>query len=303
MSGAKQNDFKKYLDPAVVSRLDSLELKSKYIVEGFMLGLHRSPYHGFSIEFSQHRPYMQGDAPKDIDWKVYGKTEKYYVKQYEEETNLKCQIVLDCSSSMSFSFQNRVSKFHYASMLASALAYLNIHQKDAVGLTLYSDKILKSLPPHATQIYLNQILSAISNTELTGKTDTAKCLSQVAEKTSRRGLVVIISDLFDDIKQTISALKHFRFKKNEVIVFQVLDPIETSFAFGSDASFKDLETGELMRTQPHHIQRAYSEAMQDFIANIKKECLNSGIEYNLLQTDTPFDKALFAYLQKRNNLY
>ena len=295
-------DYRRYLDPAIVSRLASLELKSKYIVEGFMLGLHKSPYHGFSIEFSQHRPYMQGDAPKDIDWKVYGKTDRYFVKQYEEETNLKAHILLDCSHSMSFAYESRMPKFEYSAMLAAALAYLSIHQKDAAGVTLYASEIIKTLPPRAAGIYLNELLKAIANAKVEGKTDSGKCLSQIAEKITRRGLVIVISDFFDDPASTLSALKHFRFMRNEVIVFQVLDPIEMSFAFGKDATFIDLESGEEMHTQPFHLQKAYADAMKDFTGKLKEECLAGGIEYNLISTETPFDKALFSYLQKRVRL-
>ncbi len=297
-----QNDYRKYLDPAVVSRLASLELKSKYIVEGFMLGLHRSPYHGFSIEFSQHRPYMQGDAPKDIDWKVYGKTDRYFVKQYEEETNLKVHILMDCSHSMSFAYNNRIPKFEYGAMLAAALAYLSIHQKDAAGITLYASEIIKSLLPRASGIYLNELLKAIANAKVEGKTNSGKCLSLIAEKINRRGLVIIISDFFDDPASTISALKHFRFTRDEVIVFQILDPIEMSFAFGGDATFVDMESGEEMHTRPYHLQKVYGDAMQEFTGKLKKECLAGGIEYNLINTEMPFDKALFSYLQKRSRL-
>lgn len=303
MPSSVKNDFRKYLDPAIVSRLSSLELKSKYIVEGFMLGLHRSPYHGFSIEFSQHRPYMQGDAVKDIDWKAYGKTDRYFVKQYEEETNLKCHILLDCSSSMAFSHENRISKFDYGSMLAAALAYLSIHQKDAAGITLYADEIKKTLPPRASGIYLNELLKAIAGVAVGGKTNSGKCLSRIAEKINRRGVVVVISDFFDDPETTLSALKHFRFKKNEVIVFQVLDPVEMNFSFGRDATFIDMESGEELITQPYHIQKTYQDAMSQFTKKLREDCINSGIEYNLLNTQTPFDKALFSYLQKREKLF
>lgn len=303
MTPESRNEFRKYLDPAIVSRLSSLELKSKYIVEGFMLGLHRSPYHGFSIEFSQHRPYMQGDAVKDIDWKAYGKTDRYFVKQYEEETNLKCHILLDCSASMAFGYEGRLKKFEYGAMLASALSYLSIHQKDAAGLTLYAEEILQTLPPRASTMYLNEIIKTIASARMGGKTNSGRCLSQVAEKINRRGLVVIISDFFDDIESTLSALKHFRFKKNEVIVFQILDPMELSFAFGRDATFVDMESGEEMLTQPWHIQKSYKDAMSEFTGKLRDNCLNSGIEYNVVDTNTPFDKALFSYLQKRGKLF
>ncbi|MCX6149987.1 MAG: DUF58 domain-containing protein [Ignavibacteriales bacterium] len=295
-------DYRKYLDPSTVSKLNSLELKARLVVEGFLVGLHKSPYHGFSVEFSEHRPYMQGDSLKNIDWKVYGKTEKFYIKQFEEETNLVCHLILDVSKSMDYGYENNIKKLDYASMLAASLIYLMQKQQDAVGLTLYSDKIESFLPPKSSKSYLPELLRTLSQVKPTSTTKTANCLSSVAEKVKRRGLVIIISDFFDDVKSVLTALKHFRYKKNEVIVFQVLDPIERSFAFSRDAIFKDLESAEEMTTQPHQIQKAYQIAMKEFIEMIKEECLNSNIEYNLIDTSTPFDKALFSYFKKRRRL-
>ncbi len=296
-------DYRKYLTPSVISKLNSLELRARLVVEGFMVGLHRSPYHGFSVEFTEHRPYMQGDAPKDIDWKVYGRTEKFFIKQYEEETNLRSYILLDTSRSMQYASEGNISKLEYASTLVAALGYLMAKQQDAVGLTLYSEKINKYLPPKASKAYLQELLKNLSDVTASDKTNTASCLNSIAEKIKRRGLVVIVSDFFDDINSILSALKHFRYQNNEVIVFQVMDPLERNFAFGSDAVFKDLETSDEMTTQPYQIQKAYIEAMEAFIEKIKTECLNSNIEYNLIETSTPFDKALFSYIQKRSRLY
>jgi len=303
VENSARNDYRKYLDPAVVSRLSSFELKTRYIVEGFLLGLHRSPYHGFSIEFSQHRPYMPGDSPKDIDWRAYGKTDKFYIKQYEEETNLRCSILLDCSRSMAFSHSGRITKFDYAAMLASALSYLCIHQKDAAGLTLYADTVKKNLPPKASSMYLNEILKSISVASVADATKTAKCLAESAEKIKHKGLVIVISDFFDDPDEIMKGLRHFRFKKNEVIVFQILDSVERNFAFGKDAIFVDMEGGEEILTQPHQIQKAYQDSMKEYLAHLKKECLQNGIDYNLIDTSEPFDKSLFSYLQKRSRLY
>ena len=296
-------DFKNFLDPSFISKLNSLELKARLVVEGFMVGLHKSPYHGFSVEFSQHRAYMQGDNLKDVDWKVFGKTEKYFIKQYEEETNLRSYIFLDSSNSMSYNSGNYISKLDYSVTLAAALSYLMIHQQDAVGLTVYSEKINKFLPPKSSRAYLQEILKSLANVSPSEKTDTANSLSEGAEKLKRRGLVVIISDFFDDINSVLRALKHFSYKKNEVIVFQVLDPMEKTFSFGKDAIFKDLETGDELTTQPYQIQKAYREAMFEFTNRIKKECLNSNIDYNLIDTSDPYDKALLRYIQKRSRLY
>lgn len=298
-----QNDYHKYLDPSVISKISSLELKARLIVEGFLLGLHRSPYHGFSIEFSQHRPYMPGDAPKDIDWKVYGKTDRFFVKQYEEETNLKCNILLDISKSMSFSSKGNLSKLEYASYLVASLSYLMVKQKDAVGLTLYSDQISKTLLPKTSNSYLKEILFTLNSVESSGKTETGQCLYNIAETIKRRGLIIIISDFFDDPEKVLSALKHFRFKKNEVIVFHILDPVEVNFAFDRDSIFIDMETSEEMTTQPRQIQKAYQESLSQFLHKIKEGCLNAGIEYNLIDTSVTYDKSLYAYLQKRSRLH
>ncbi|MFA6981130.1 MAG: DUF58 domain-containing protein [Ignavibacteriaceae bacterium] len=302
METQEQIEIKKFLDPSVISKISSLELRARLIVEGFLLGLHKSPYHGFSIEFSQHRPYMQGDSPKDIDWKVYGKSDRFYVKQYEEETNLKSYILLDVSKSMTFASEGRIPKLEYASQLAASLSYLMIKQKDAVSLSVYADQIKKYLPPNSSRIYLKEIISVLSKIVPETETNTSFCLNQISDKITKRGLVVIISDLFDDPVKVISAVKKFRFYKNEVIVFQILDPAERNFSFQKDAIFKDLETGEEITTQPYQIQKSYRDAMATFLNKIKSECLRNGVEYNLIDTSTPFDKALFTYLQKRSRL-
>ncbi len=295
----KTQDYKKFLDPVVISKLKTLELKARMVVEGFKVGLHRSPYHGFSVEFSEHRPYMQGDALKNVDWKVFAKSEKYYIKQFEEETNLLSHIFVDASKSMQFKHSGKVSKIDYATILAAALAYVMIDQQDSVGLAIYSDKIHTYLPPKSNRVYLRTLLSALNQIQPGGTTTTSKCLDSVAEKIKKRGLTIIISDFFDDMNSILTALKHIHYKKNEVIVFQILDPIEKSFGFDRDSIFVDLETNEQMTTQPHQIQRAYQEAMNEYLNKLKTECLNFGIEYNLIDTSQPFDKALMSYFAKR----
>lgn len=297
------SDYREYLNPQIISRINNLDLRARLVVEGFMVGLHKSPYHGFSVEFSQHRPYMQGDNLRSVNWRVFGKTEKYYIKQYEEETNLRSYLVLDSSKSMSYSSNNQISKLDYASTLIAALSYMMNKQQDAISLTVYSDEIKKYLPPKSSNSYLQQVLKELVSIEASSKTNTADALSKVAEKIKRRGLVIIISDFFDEIDKTLKALKHFAHQKNEVIIFQMLDPMERSFGFGKDAIFKDLETDEELTTQPYQIQKAYQEAMLEFTNKIKRECLNSNFDYNLLDTSTPFDKALFSYIQKRSRLH
>lgn len=298
----KSQDYKKFLDPLVISKLKTLELRARMVVEGFKVGLHRSPYHGFSVEFSEHRPYMQGDALKNVDWKVFAKSEKYFIKQYEEETNLICNVFVDISKSMNYKHTAKITKLEYATILAAALAYVMIDQQDSVGLAIYSDKIHSYLPPKSNRVYLKTILSALDKIKPEGATATSRCLDSVADKIKKRGLTIIISDFFDDLDSILNALKHIHYKKNEVIIFQVLDPVEKNFGFDHDSIFVDIETGEQITTQPHQIQRAYQQAMNEYLSKLKSECLNYGIEYNLIDTNQPFDKALISYFAKRSKL-
>lgn len=321
-----ETDYKKYLKPSVISKLSNIELKAKFVVEGFIAGLHKSPYHGFSVEFAEHRQYMPGDDLKYLDWKVLGRTDRYYIKQFEEETNLKSYIILDASKSMSFkssgsqlsSFsplkklfrkkednnqqKSSVSKLEYATYIAASLAVLMHFQKDASGLVVYEESIKSFIPPKATSQNLKLILNHLSGINSSGKTNTASALNSVAERIKRRGLVIILSDLFDDQQAVISALKHFRYKRNEVIVFQILDPLEMSFAIDSPTIFKDLETNKEMLSQPISVINNYQEAVKEFIENYKTACLSNNIDYTLLSTETPFDTALMEYLNKRKRL-
>jgi uncharacterized protein (DUF58 family) len=296
------NESLKYLQPAVVAQLANMELRARLVVEGFITGLHKSPYHGFSVEFTEHRQYMPGDEIKHIDWKAYGKTDRFYIKQFEEETNLKSYVIVDASRSMDYASSGKIKKFEYASYVAAALAYLMIEQRDAVGLTLYDEAVRVSLPPRAARSYLKQLLKELELARPSHKTGTAASLHLVAEQIKRRGLVIVISDLFDKPESVMTALKHFRHKGHEVVVMQILDPLERSFAFGGDAIFKDLETQEELMTQPWHIQKAYQQSMQEFLEYYKRQCRDNNIDYVLLDTSTPFDKALFEYLNKRKRL-
>lgn len=299
---ATLQDYRKYLQPDVVAKLTNMELVARLVVEGFITGLHKSPYHGFSVEFAEHRQYMPGDDIKHVDWKIYGKTDRFYIKQFEEETNLKSYIILDASKSMAYSSDGKLTKLEYASYIAAALAQLMIQQRDAVGLTLYDEKIRSYMPPHATKSYLREILRQLELLQPTNKTSTAGSLHQIADRIKRRGLVIILSDLFDKPDEVMTALRHFRHKKNEVIVMQVLDPMERSFAFGRDAVFKDMETSEELMTQPWHIQKSYQEEMRKFLEFYKRSCRENNIDYVLLDTGTPFDVALFEYLHKRQRM-
>jgi len=297
MSNFAQNK-RMFLDPKRVNMLSNLSLVARLVVEGFITGLHKSPYHGFSVEFAEHRQYMPGDDIRHIDWKVYGKTDKYFVKEFEEETNLKAYLLVDSSGSMGYT-SGKISKLQYASYLASALAYLMLKQRDAVGLLTFHEKIEKYLPPRSVQTYLNQILLELEHTQTQKETNISATLHQMAERINRRGLIILFSDLFDDPDKVLSGLKHFRHKKHEVIVFHILDPLEKSFQFKHDTIFEDLETADKLATQPWHIRKEYQRLMTDFIENYKRQCREHRIDYVPLTTDQFFDKALSQYLVKR----
>ncbi|MCS6807328.1 MAG: DUF58 domain-containing protein [Bacteroidota bacterium] len=292
-------DYRKYLEPRVISRIQGIDLKARLVVEGFITGLHKSPYHGFSIEFAEHRQYMPGDEIKFIDWKVFARTDRYYVKQYEDETNLRCTIILDASASMNYASQGNIAKFEYACYLAAAMAFLMMKQQDAVGLALYDTDIRTYLPAHSKKSYIQEILRTLGSAVPTRQTGTAPALAQIAERIARRGLVIVLSDFFDDVHAVISALKRFRHSNHEVLAFQILDPRERDFNFGYDALFRDMETGEEMTTQPQHIKAAYTHALKEFTEKLKKHCRERKIDYMLLDTAQPFDVALLQYLIKR----
>jgi len=290
-----------FLQPETISRIENLSLVARLVVEGFIIGLHKSPYHGFSVEFAEHRQYMPGDEIKHIDWKLYGKTDRYYVKQFEEETNLKAYIILDASQSMGFG-ENGITKLQYGSYLGAALTYLMLKQQDAVGLTLFDAGIRSIVPPSSRPSYLNVILSQMESLETGGDTDIASTLHELADRVKRRGLVILISDLLDDPDKVMTGLKHFRHKKHEVLVFHVLDAQELAFDYESQVELTDMESGEHITTEPRMIQRDYQKEMQRFIDYYRQECLSNHIDYVQLTTNQPFDLSLTEYLNKRQKL-
>jgi len=299
--------YRKYLHPATISRLANMNLRARLVVEGFITGLHRSPYHGFSVEFAEHRQYMPGDEIRHVDWKVYGKTDRFYVKQFEEETNLKCYILVDQSASMGIADAGKVSKFDYASYLAAALSYLMIHQRDAVGLMLFNERISRYLPPRSVQSYLAPLLGELENAKPAGAANWTTSLHQIAEQIKRRGLIIVLSDflprdLDTEPAQMLAGLKHFRHRKHEVLVFQILDPLDYRFDFRDDAIFQDVESGSQLPTQPHHLRAAVQKEIDDYLAWFKRQCRENQIDYTLVDTATDFDRALMQYLLKRKRL-
>jgi len=297
----QKNDYKKYLNPEIVSRLKTMELRARLVVEGFIAGLHRSPYHGFSVEFAEHRQYMPGDEFKHIDWKVYGKTNRYYIKQFEEETNLKAYLLLDTSASMGYS-SNGLTKLEYACYLTAALSHLMIKQRDAVGLITFDNKINRYLPPRSIKSYLHLLLRELEGLESADVTDVSDTFHEMAERIDRRGLIIIMSDLYDDPEKIMLGLKHFRHKKHEVIVFHILDPIELDFDFKREMTFKDLETGEEIATQPWHIKYEYKKKVNAFIENYKQHCRMNNIDYVQLTSSQNYDRALMKFLMKRRRM-
>ncbi len=294
-------DFRKFLKPEAVSKLGNMNLVARLVVEGFITGLHRSPYHGFSVEFAEYRQYMPGDDIRHIDWKVYGKTDRFYVKQFEEETNLKSYILLDSSASMSYS-SHSITKFQYATYLAAALTYLMLKQRDSVGLVTFAQKIKKYLPPRSVNTYLSIILQQLQKTRVSSTTNISETFHQMAERINRRGLIIVLSDLMDNPDKVISGLKHFRHKKHEIVVFHILDPFERTFNFKHDSTFVDLESGEKIATQPWHIQAEYRQLVNNFIEKYKNQCLANRIDYVLIDTLQDFDRVLLQYLIKRKRI-
>ncbi len=297
-------DRRAFLDPHVISRLSRLDLAARLVVEGFKSGLHKSPYHGFSVEFAEHRQYMPGDPIKSIDWKVYAKSDRFYVKEYEEETNLRAYIILDRSRSMIYrSDDSPLSKLDYGVNLAAALSYLILGQQDATGLLLFSDKIDTYIAPRSVRTHLRTILNELSRITPGQGTNVSGCLHQLAERVRKRGLVILISDLMDSPESTMEGLKHFRHRKHEVIVFHLLDKAEMEFPFESEGAFVDLESGERIDTQPWEIGAEYRRRLSEWTSFYKRMCGEHKIDYALSNTSTPFDVALLQYLEKRQRLH
>jgi len=303
------------LNPELLSRLAPLELRARKIVEGFISGLHKSPYHGFSVEFAEHRPYNPGDDFKHIDWKVYGKKERFYVKQYEEETNLRCYVMLDTSTSMFFKHFGEWSKLRYSIHFASALMYLMHRQRDACGLIPFNSQIESFIPAKSTYAHLRQIFTELEKQLETEEqqdaekrtTATAQAIHEVAERLNHRSLVVILSDLFENVdeqEQLISGLKHLRHRKHEVLLFNVLEKrSERELAFPDKRFvFEDMETGHEMEILPAQVRDQYQKKVAEYTQQFKLACSEFEIDFEEMDTEKAFDLSLLAYLNKRKRL-
>lgn len=288
------------LDPRTLAKLQGLHLRARHIVEGYVAGLHRSPFHGFSIEFSEHRNYAPGDDLRYVDWKVFGRTDKLYVKQYDDETNLVCQLVLDVSQSMSYRGPSApLSKFEYAQSLAAALAWLVLQQQDAVGLVTFDQQVRASVRPSSHAAHLQPIFQVLEAAALDAPTRAGAVFHALAERWTRRSVVVVLSDLFDAPDALLAGLQHFRHRRHDVIVFHILDPQEIDFSFQRPTRFLGLEQRPQVLADPRAVRRAYRRAFAEFQRAVQVGCRRFGLDYAEMRTDRPFDEALSHYLSWR----
>ena len=293
------NGEKNYFDPKVLAGIANLYLRARWVVEGMMSGIHRSRSKGFSVEFEEHREYSPGDEIRRIDWKALGKFDRYFIKEYEDETNLRAYLLLDTSASMDYA-SDGITKFDYGCTLSASLAYLILKQQDAAGIVTFSNRIEAFIPPRAKRDYLTQILHALERRRPAGETNVGKILEDIAGQIKRRGLVVLISDLLDDPEQVLKGLRLFRFKGNDVIVFHLLDQAELDLPFDGNILFEDLEETNLrVIADAKTIRQAYRQVVAEFVTHMRKECHDSSIDYQLISTATPLDQALASYLSWR----
>ena len=295
------------LDPEALGKIHRLELIARGVVEGFVSGRHRSPYKGFSVEFAEHRPYTVGDDLRDLDWRVLAKSDRYYIKQFIEETNLRATILLDASGSMKYTGKlaarhagKPLSKFEYGQYMAASLAHLMIHQQDAVGLVTFDTKVRSYIPARSRVSHLRVILRELCQTEAGDETAVAPIFHDIAERARRRGLVVIISDLFDDVEEVLSSLHHFRYKKHEVLLFHVMAQEELNFPFDRWSVFEDMELpSRRVQLDPQAVRAEYLEQVRKFVHRLEQGCGQMGVDYVPVLTNRPFDVSLAHYLASR----
>jgi uncharacterized protein (DUF58 family) len=292
-----------YLKPEVIRQIKRLDLRAQFIARGFLHGLHASPYHGFSVEFSEHRKYTPGDDPKDIDWLIYAKTDKFYVKKFEAETNITGYLVMDLSRSMGYTYRQELTKFDYAICLAAALCYLMIHQQDPVGLITFDERIRNSLAPRSRRRHLGDVLSLLANLKPAGKTDVAHSLTQVAAMLRHASLVMVFSDLLADPDPILQALRRLRHGGHDVILFHVLDEAEVRFPFEGVVEFEDPETNDRLQLDAANFRREYLDELESLRQVYRRECSRTRIDYVEIDTSMQFDKALTEYLVSRKARY
>lgn len=301
MSSNPEKHYPTSFDPRTLAKLQGLGLRARHIVEGYVAGLHRSPYRGFSIEFAEHREYAPGDDLRYVDWKVFGRTDKFYLKQYEDETNLICYLVLDVSESMRYrSADGSLSKLEYAQCLAAAMAWLVLHQQDAVGLVTFDDQIRTNVPPSSNASHLRTLLQVMEDVRPVAKTATGPIFHELAERFRKRGVVLILSDLFDEVGSLMAGLKHFSHRRHDVILLHVLDPAELEFPFRNPTMFQGLEQFPELLADPRSLRKAYLQEMERFRTEVQKGCRRYEMDYQLIRTDQPLDLALSKYLAERS---
>ncbi len=288
-----------YLKPEVIRQIARLDLRAQFVVQGFLQGLHSSPFHGYSVEFSEHRKYSAGDDPKDIDWQVYAKTDKYYVKKFEAETTMTGYLVMDLSQSMGYTYRQDLTKFEYGICLAASLCYLMILQQDPVGLITFDQRIRDSVAPRSKRTQLGNVLSVLARLQPTGETDIANSLSQVAAMLRHKSLVMIVSDLLADPDQVIDSLRRLRHGGHDVILFHILDEAEVTFPFQGLMDLEDPETGQIIQVDGVGFQADYLREINAFRERFRCECFQSNIDYVSLDTSMQFDQALLEYLHSR----
>jgi len=288
----------RYLEPHAIKRLANHELVARLVVEGFMSGKHRSPFHGFSVEFAGHRPYVPGDALRFLDWKLLARQDRLYIKQYEEETNLRAHFLIDSSKSMGFK-SNELSKLEYACYCSAVLSYILLQQRDAIGIASFNDTSLLHIPASNRRAQLNIILSVLDELKAGGGTNLSEKMHNLAERLHRRGLIILFSDLLDDPAETINALQHFRHKKHEVIIFHVLDQAELEFPWTGTTRFRDMEGSREIVLNPSLLRAEYLRRLNEFIDRFRSECSRLKIDYVIANTKIPYDDFLSAYLIKR----
>lgn len=292
----------RFLEPAALAKVKNLTLAARGVVEGFITGLHASPYKGFSVEFAEHRKYSPGDNPRHLDWRVLGRTDRLYIKQYEEETNLRVQVLLDTSGSMGYRYAQGITKLEYGSYLTAVLSYLMMKQQDAVGLTTFDMKLQLDMPARSSPRHFDEMMKQLERIQPNQKTDLGGTLHRLADRFKRRCLIVLISDLFDDPQAVDKALHHFRHRKHEVILFHILDKAEVDFPFREVATFEDMETGDKLQVDPAYVREDYRRQMSEFTEKFRKICAECQIDFVPTDTSVPYDFMLSRYLVKRNQL-
>ncbi|MBV9123999.1 MAG: DUF58 domain-containing protein [Planctomycetes bacterium] len=297
------NAPEKYLRPEVIRQVSRLDLRAKFIVEGFLAGLHASPFHGFSVEFSEHRKYVPGDDLKDLDWNIYAKTDKYYLKKFQAETNVTAYLAMDLSESMAYTYRQELTKFEYAICLAAALGYLMIHQQDPVGLITFDTRIQASVPPHSKRTQLGTILAVLANLKPSGQTDVAQCLHQLAALIRSKSLVLVFSDLLTDPGPVLESLHHLRHRGNEVILFHILDEAEVHFPFEGVVEFEDVEDHRRLTLDARAMRSDFLKSLADFQEQYRRECAKANVDYVPMDTSVSFDKALLEYLLQRQKRF